>query len=60
MYIFYRNTKIEKLEIGFFDGMPKLEVIMLNGNKLKTLDFNLFAPIENQLTHLLAESKYFN
>lgn len=49
------NTKVEKLEPDFFDGMPKLEVIMLNGNKLTTLDFNLFAPIENQLTHLLAQ-----
>jgi len=49
------NTKIEKLEANFFQGMPKLEIIMLNGNKLTTLDYGLFVPVENQLTHLLAE-----
>jgi len=49
------NTKIEKLEPGFFGGMPKLEVLMLNGNSLVTLEFNLFSPVKDHLTHLLAE-----
>lgn len=49
------NTQIEKLEENFFEGMPKLEVLMLNGNKLVTLDSQLFAPLTSHLTHLLAE-----
>lgn len=49
------NTQIEKLEAGFFEGMPKLEVLMLNGNKFTTLDSHLFAPVDKHLTHLLAE-----
>lgn len=49
------NTDIESLEATFFEGMPKLEVLMLNGNKFSTLDSRLFVPI-TQLTHLLIES----
>ena len=45
------------LQAGFFDGMPKLEVLMLSGNKLTTLEYNLFIPVEEQLTYLVAESK---
>ncbi|KAG8195870.1 hypothetical protein JTE90_001108 [Oedothorax gibbosus] len=49
------NTLIEKLEPNFFDGMPKLEVLMLNGNKFTTLSSHLFMPLKTHLTHLLAE-----
>lgn len=45
------------LQSGFFDGMPKLEVLMLSGNKLITLEHSLFVPVEEHLTHLVAESK---
>ncbi|XP_054718427.1 immunoglobulin superfamily containing leucine-rich repeat protein-like [Uloborus diversus] len=49
------NTNIESLEATFFEGMPKLEVLMLNGNKFATMDNRLFTPITH-LTHLLIES----
>ncbi|GBM28271.1 hypothetical protein AVEN_54045-1 [Araneus ventricosus] len=49
------NTLISQLEPNFFDGMPKLEVLMLNGNKFSSLDSQLFMPLKSHLTHLLAE-----
>ncbi|GFQ72510.1 uncharacterized protein TNCT_28111, partial [Trichonephila clavata] len=49
------NTLVSKLDSNFFDGMPKLEVLMLNGNKFSSLDSQLFMPLRSHLTHLVAE-----
>lgn len=49
------NTLISQLDPNFFDGMPKLEVLMLNGNKFSSLDSQLFMPLRSHLTHLVAE-----
>ncbi|XP_021003667.2 carboxypeptidase N subunit 2 isoform X2 [Parasteatoda tepidariorum] len=49
------NTQIENLEPNFFSGMPKLQVLMLNGNQFSTLDESLFTPLQSHLNHLLAE-----
>ncbi|GFS58743.1 uncharacterized protein NPIL_563301 [Nephila pilipes] len=49
------NTLVSKLDSNFFNGMPKLEVLMLNGNKFSSLDSQLFMPLRSHLTHLVAE-----
>ncbi|GIY48703.1 uncharacterized protein CDAR_314511 [Caerostris darwini] len=49
------NTLISKLEPNFFENMPNLEVLMLNGNKFSSLDSQLFMPLRSHLTHLVVQ-----
>ncbi|XP_022238538.1 leucine-rich repeats and immunoglobulin-like domains protein sma-10 isoform X2 [Limulus polyphemus] len=47
-----RDNQLTKLEVHLFERMPALREVYLQGNKLTTIEKNIFQPVWNQLTHL--------
>ncbi|XP_076320225.1 uncharacterized protein LOC143230477 [Tachypleus tridentatus] len=47
-----RDNELVELELHMFERMPALREVYLQGNKLTTIDKNVFQPVWNQLTHL--------
>lgn len=56
----FRNTLLEKLEPGFFNGMPELTGAILHGNKFSTLDASWFMPRGNALRTVMVYGKLFS
>lgn len=50
--LYLRNNELEQIPPDLFKNMAKLSRLVLSGNRLKTLDANMFAPIPGTTTIL--------